>query len=1089
MRIRSISRSMAATASVAVVAFTLSGGVAAADHTGPIGSNFGFADDVAGTAFPGNNAFWAGTCDLADHTVDNGGFGAPPDPSSQRDPHCIDHGVAEANPEVPSTWLDDPLGGPIEGAPSWRRDPVAQAGGHPDATVSFWLRKHPHPADQANGGAVPDGDPRDILVKLPRGFAGDPTAVPFCRSEDLRSMPTTCPPETQIGVSTVTLTTGLTPRTATFPVYNAEPRDGKTAEFMISGAGGTAPLANIPIVARVRTEGDFGVDTMAIQIPGGIPLLAQTITIWGVPWSPDHDVYRPEPGYGGSGTDQGGAGMPRTGLAGGVFVDANGFEISQEPQPYQPSWGDGKVKPFIWNPSRCGANSGDLLVTWIETMPWQIPANVVTEDAPADVAVDGCEDVPFGPSLGLSPTTTLADAPSGIEVDLALPPNPGLPFDPPDEPATQGDVDDYLDAATDYWRSAPGRLAPSALKDTTVTLPPGMAVNPSGAAGLQGCSDGEIGMTQAGSPPLFDNSDPFDGDAADGVECPAGSKIGTVEVSTPVLEDKLTGEIALGQPKSTDPTSGEMFRMFLVVRNRQRGVIAKVFGSAVADPSSGQLTATFANNPELPLERVRVTLKGGERGTLRTPQRCGAPNWASTFTAWSGLHGATAPVETSGAFAVSARCSFPFAPTVDAGTDNRVAGGTGAFSFTVGRQDGEQWIQSLSAKMPRGLLASLKGVPLCSNAQADAGTCPPGSRVGAVDAAAGAGNPYFLERKGDAYLTEGYRGAPYGLAVKVPVEAGPFRGAFALTPIVVRQALHVDRESAQVTVESDPLPHIWHGIPLAMRQATVRIDRPGFMRNPTDCSPMTIDTAFRSTEGTHAAAPEPFQASRCASLPFRPKLAIRLTGKKQVKTGRHPGVRAAVRQPGAAQAGIAKAVVRLPKSLALDPGNAQTLCEFEDGTRPDVENHCPKGSIVGRAKATTPLLNRPLTGNIYFVKNVRIDPDTGNAIRTLPMFIVALRGEIAVNLRGESSTTKAGRLVNTFANVPDAPISRFNFNLKGGKRGILTVTRTRRGKINLCAKPKSHIAATDMDGQNGRRHDFNVRLDTPCKKKRKGTRR
>jgi hypothetical protein len=165
----------------------------------------------------------------------------------------------------------------------------------------------------------------------------------------------------------------------------------------------------------------------------------------------------------------------------------------------------------------------------------------------------------------------------------------------------------------------------------------------------------------------------------------------------------------------------------------------------------------------------------------------------------------------------------------------------------------------------------------------------------------------------------------------------------------------------------------------------------------------------------------------------------------------------------------------------LDPENAQALCEFEDGTKPDIENHCPKGSIVGRARAKTPLLKNDLVGNVYFVKNVRKDPTTGNLIRTLPMLIVALRGEIAVNLRGESSTTKAGKLVNTFASVPDAPITRFNLNIKGGKTGILAVTRTRKAKINVCATRQT--AEADTDGQNGRRHDFDIRIKTPCTKK------
>jgi hypothetical protein len=227
-----------------------------------------------------------------------------------------------------------------------------------------------------------------------------------------------------------------------------------------------------------------------------------------------------------------------------------------------------------------------------------------------------------------------------------------------------------------------------------------------------------------------------------------------------------------------------------------------------------------------------------------------------------------------------------------------------------------------------------------------------------------------------------------------------------------------------------------------------------------------------------------YQASGCAGLAFEPRLKLRLTGRRQVRTGRHPGVRAQVTQDGVGEAGIAKAKVTLPKSLALDPDNARALCEFDQGTRPDLENHCPKGSIVGRARAKTPLLDDDLAGNVYFVKNVRIDQDTGNEIRTLPMIVVALRGQVAVNLIGESSTTRSGRLVNTFAGVPDAPISRFNLNIRGGRNGILAVTRTRRARINLCAKPNSHKAAADMDGQNGKRHDRNIRMNTPCRKRR-----
>jgi hypothetical protein len=271
---------------------------------------------------------------------------------------------------------------------------------------------------------------------------------------------------------------------------------------------------------------------------------------------------------------------------------------------------------------------------------------------------------------------------------------------------------------------------------------------------------------------------------------------------------------------------------------------------------------------------------------------------------------------------------------------------------------------------------------------------------------------------------------------------------------------------------------------LRVREVTVLVDRSSFMLNPSDCAAKQVAATIVSDQGAAARPVNHFQAADCADLRFKPRLGLRLTGRRQVRTGRHPGVRAVVRQRGIGEAGIEKAVVKLPKSLALDVDNAQALCEFDDGTKPDLENHCPNGSIVGRARARTPLLNDDLVGDVFFVKNVRIDPDTGNEIRTLPMIIVALRGEIAVNLVGESDTTKSGKLVNTFDAVPDAPVSRFNLNIKGGKNGILAVTRTRRSRINLCKKPRSHVAIADFDGHNGKRLDRDIRMRTPCRKRR-----
>jgi len=396
--------------------------------------------------------------------------------------------------------------------------------------------------------------------------------------------------------------------------------------------------------------------------------------------------------------------------------------------------------------------------------------------------------------------------------------------------------------------------------------------------------------------------------------------------------------------------------------------------------------------------------------------------------------------------------------------------------FDLTRGDRQDVINGLDVSLPGGLLGAVRNVELCSDAAADAGSCPAVSRVGSATVAAGPGtNPFYL-RDQPVSLTGPYKGAPYGLAVAVHAAAGPFD----LGTVVVRQALHVDPNTARVTVKSDPLPTIRDGVPFRVRRVHVVTDRPGFMRSPTSCKAKTISTSVSSAGGQTANLSAPLQATGCSKLAFKPKLALALTGKSQIRTGKHPGLKATVTQRSG-EAGIQKAEVRLPKSLALDPSNAQALCEFADGTKDDLENRCPKGSIVGRAKATSPLLKKPLAGNVYFVKNVRIDKKTGNQIRTSPMIIVALRGEIDINLRGESSTTNSGKLVNTFASVPDAPVSSFNLNINGGNTGILAVTRTRKGKINLCSG--RHIAEADIDGHNSRQTSLDISMRTPCSKR------
>jgi hypothetical protein len=1066
-----------------------------------------------------NKAFWAGACDRTSAPAFGDPIAAPgigsipntvwapggetPDPALARvqvpapavSAHCIDVGEPTIYPNAGTIY--EPGGIWFE-KPDWRLPPVERAGGHPDGSTTMAFARD-------NGNEV-DGAVDNIYVDLPPGFVGNPNAVDKCSAEEFAVKPPRCSPSSQIGVLHLlikgrTFHAGHGPvgNHKVYPIWNLEPREGRVAEFGFAYASGEEAVS-VRLTGKARTNGDFGVTAFTGQVPVALEPIIQTITIWGVPWDSANDIWRvpaafdPKP--------------PCSGAAG--YIPFSGLTAPGCAQSYEPSWGD--IKPFFSQETDC--NPSPVVKAWTDS--YQNPGAFTADGDPVvsdsefdtdaidpgwktaasdQAAVNRCEDLDFAPSIAFGTTTSAADGATGLSVDLDIPQNNlprsagGDPLEPPAEGASQSEIDDYVEDAVEYWKSDDGR-ATSHLKDTVVTLPPGVSLNPSAATGLTGCDDATIGVRQQGNPLLFDNSDPSDGLGGD--DCPNGSKIGTVEVETPLLDEALTGDVILGTPETTNPQgdSGKsMFRTFLVLRSKARGLIAKIYGTTVADGTigeggTGRLTATFENNPELPFDRLRLNLKGGSKGLLAMPQRCGAPAWSASFTPWSSVGAPVAVPDTpdSGAFDVSANCAFGFAPTIQAGMSTPRARANGTFSFKFSRPEGQQWARGLTAQLPTGLLASVRGVPLCGDAQAASGSCPASSQIGIVDATAGSGEPFVLEQKGEVFLTEGYKGGEYGLAVKIRPIAGPFRGSLELSPIIVRQAIHVDRRTAQVTAISDPFPLVHHGIPLRARDVTVLVNRPAFTLNPSDCEAKQVGGVLTSSEGATAAVSYPFRATGCSGLSFKPKLGLQLTGRKQIKTGRHPGVKAVVQQAGIPEAGIERAEVRLPKSLALDPANAQALCEFEDGTSANPEDRCPRGSIVGRARAVSPLLNEPLVGNVYFVKNVRRS-STGNLIRTLPMLIVALRGEISINLRGESDVDNRARLVNTFNAVPDAPISQFSMNINGGSNGILAVTGSRRGNINLCAKPKSHVAEADMDGQNGKRHDFDVRMKTPCTKK------
>ncbi|MBB4661624.1 hypothetical protein [Conexibacter arvalis] len=623
---------------------------------------------------------------------------------------------------------------------------------------------------------------------------------------------------------------------------------------------------------------------------------------------------------------------------------------------------------FLTNPMTCnGPVETRLSVTsWLGSSAHaSFFTHLPAPDQETLVGPEGCDRVPFDARLTGTPVKARASSPSGFSFDLSVPQN-----------------------------GNPTGIAQGHLKKAVVRLPEGMSVNPSSASGLAACGDAQIGLGTLQMP-----------------SCPDGSKIGTLTIDTPLLSDPLTGAIYL-----RDPLPGNLFRLLLVAEGS--GVLIKLPGTVTPDPVTGQLTATFDNNPQLPFSNLHLEFKDGPRAPLTLPPACGTHTIVSDLTSWSGK-----TTTSSSSFNVSrdgngAPCPpRGFNPTVVAGLANPVGGSSSAFSLTFARGDADQTLRDITVDMPEGLTGVIASADLCDDAAANAGTCGESSRIGSTTTGAGTGeNPFFLP--GRVYITGPYKGAPFGMSIVVPAIAGPFN----LGTVVVRAAIFVDRETAKLRVVSEPLPTILEGVPLLIRTVNVRIDKPGFMVAPTSCAPKSIAARVGSNEGASADRSVRFQVGSCASLPYKPKMTIRM-GKRGRTKGRITAPLEVRLDMTPGQANNKSVAVTLPRNVnaRLEVLNRYscTLEQFKSET-------CPKSNRLGTAVAVTPLLRDPLVGDVFFVRN---------PARRIPDVMVGLRGQVAFDLAGRVTIPRNLTLRTNFDLVPDVPITKFTLRFVAGRKG------------------------------------------------------
>lgn len=660
--------------------------------------------------------------------------------------------------------------------------------------------------------------------------------------------------------------------------------------------------------------------------------------------------------------------------------------------------------PFLTNPVDCSKSE----LTTNFTIDSYAHRGVFKTYSSTSPGVEGCDRLSVEPSISVTPNSANAGSPDGPAVAITVP-----------------QVEN------------PNALGTPSLRDITVTLPEGMRISPASANGLGTCSQAQVHLGSTAEP-----------------ECPAESKVASVSVNTPLLPEPLKGSVYVGAQRPS-----ELLPLYIVLRGP--GFVIKLPGRAELDPRTGQVTARFSELPQLPFRQMNLQFKTGAQAPLTNPDTCGTYTTNASITPWSG----GTPISASSSFQVTTGpnggpCpAGSFAPGLEAGVVNPVAGIASPFELRVTRADATKQLGSITATLPKGLLATLKGVPYCSDsalasiseaegtaaAEIANPACPAASQIGTVTVGAGAGPVPFYLSTGKAYLAGPYKGAPLSMAIVTPVKAGPFD----LGTVVVRNALKVDPTTAQVTAVSDPLPTILHGIPVDLRDVRVEVNRPGFTVNPTSCEPMDVTSTLAATSGAIASPSTRFQVTNCERLKFAPKLGLRLYGAPP-RRGANPALQATV-TAGQGEANIGRASVVLPATELLEQGHIKTVCtrvQFGAG-------QCPAGSIYGTARAITPLLDQPLEGPVYLRSN--------GGERKLPDLVADLNGQIHVVLVGYIDSVKrkgAPRIRTRFLSVPDAPISKFVLKMQGGKKSLLA------NNTNLC-KAKPHAEAS-LTGQNGK---------------------
>jgi hypothetical protein len=846
-----------------------------------------------------------------------------------------------------------------------KKEGFTQAGGRvPFGITDFKLQ---------TTGSYPDKVPTSIATHLRTdvapGLATNPFAVPQCSLANFGTTETSPgsgafpPPKcagSELGTNEVTVWLGPevnadAPLSGT--VYDLEPEEGLASEFGV--AINLKPLLGVEVFAHTLIKGN-------------------------VEW-----------GQQANGTNQ------------GDYHDY--FEIDVSPHlPLIRSrliFEGTRGGNFITNATSCpGHNTTTLKLTDLEK-------TTVKNEFTTPIGLDGCDKVPFEPSLAVTPGTTAFDQPDEITTDVSIPQVPS---------AAVGNAQ---------------------LKTASVTLPEGMTLNPSAAAGLAACTPAQARIHSAEK----------------GVGCPAASEIGTVEIVVPTLPEKepgngevpLKGKIYLGGPES-GPITGPPYTIYLDAESPRYGVSVRIKGETIPNEATGQVTTVFNENPEQPFTKASLHFGRGALTAIANPLTCNTALSTGTFVPYTTPEGAT---KTANSAFNPTGCPnpIPFAPTQSTSNQTTTAGGNTSYTFSLTRPEGHQYLSQVKTTLPAGLVGQIPKATQCTEAQATSNTCPATSQIGTASAISGSGPTPFTFGGGAVYLTGPYRGAPFGLSIVVPAVAGPFN----LGPVTTRATINVDPYTARVTTTAT-LPTIVKGIPTRLRGVTVSINKQGFLLNPTSCSPLATESTITSTFGATQSLSSPLQLTACNALKFKPAFKAKTSARTSKANG--ASLETTLNEvPG--NANVKSVKVQLPIALPSRLTTLQKACPA--ATFESNPFHCPGGSFVGGARANTPTLPDKLKGPAILVSH---------ANAAFPDLDLVMEADGVRSILVGNTDIKKGITTTTFASTPDVPVSSITVNLPIGSHSALTANR------NLCRNKL--VMPTTITGQNGTvvKQNTNIRV-------------